>query len=82
MTSGSYYLVIVNGLSVNSTGPATVDYQLTVGGQTGQMTLIGWVWSIIALASTVGMAIGAIDLSRGRREKKTRPKRSNTSRRS
>ena len=34
LTSGSYYLVIVNGLSVNSTGPATVDYQLTVGGRT------------------------------------------------
>ena len=81
MSSGSYYLVIVNGLSVNSTGPATVDYQLTVGGQTGQMTLIGWMWSIIALASTVGMAIGAMDLSRERREKKARPKRSKKSRR-
>jgi hypothetical protein len=80
MTSGSYYLVIVNGLSVNSTGPSTVDYQLTVGGQTGQMTLIGWIWSIIALASTVGMAVGAIDLSRGKREKKVHSKRSNMSR--
>ncbi|HEY3420096.1 MAG TPA: hypothetical protein VGK23_06045 [Methanomassiliicoccales archaeon] len=80
LTSGNYYLVIVNGLSVNSTGPVVVDYHLNIGGQNGQMTVIGWVWSIIALASTVAMAIGVIDLNRGKRTKKAHPKRSNMSR--
>jgi hypothetical protein len=69
LTSGSYYLVIVNGLSVNSTGPVTVDYHLVVGGQTGNMSLIGWIWSGIALAAAVAMAIGTIGLTRGKRRK-------------
>lgn len=80
MTSGNYYLVFVNGLSVNNTGEITVDYQITIGGQTGQMTVIGWIWSIIALASTVAMAVGVVDLARGKRTKKVRSKRSNSSR--
>jgi hypothetical protein len=80
MTSGNYYLVFVNGLSVNNTGAITIDYQITVGGQTGQMTVIGWIWSIIALASTVAMAVGVIDLARGKRTKKVHSKRSNMSR--
>jgi len=70
----SYYLVIVNGLSANSTGPVTVDYQLNIGGQTSQMTIIGWIWSVIALAAMVGVAIGNPYLSK-KTTKRTAPKR-------
>ena len=79
LTSGAYYLVIVNGLSVNSTGTVTVDYHLNVGGQTGNMSLIGWIWSAIALIAAVGMAIGIVRLTRGIRTKPDIPKRTNLS---
>ena len=78
LTTGSYYLVIVNGLSANSTGPVTVDYQLNIGGQTSQMTIIGWIWSVIALAAMVGVAIGIFNLSK-KTTKRTVRKRSNMS---
>jgi len=79
LTSGAYYLVIVNGLSVNSTGPVTVDYHLNIGGQTGNMSLIGWIWSAIAFAAAVLMGIGIIRLTWGKRTKPVSPKRSEPS---
>jgi hypothetical protein len=78
LTSGKYYLVMVNGLSVTSNGPVTVDYHLNVGGQTGQISLISWIWSAIALAATVAMAIGIVNMTRGKRTKPIVSKRSNT----
>jgi hypothetical protein len=80
LTSGQYYLVIVNGLSVTSTGPVTVDYHMDIGGQTGNMSLIGWIWSAIALAAAVAMAIGIVRLTRGKRTKKVSPRRQKNSR--
>ena len=76
MTTGSYYLVIVNGLSANSTGSVTIDYQLNIGGQTGQVSIIGWIWSVIALAAMIGVAIGIFNLSREKRTKRSKSKRS------
>jgi hypothetical protein len=80
LTSGQYYLVIVNGLSANSTGPVTVDYHMNIGGQTGNMSLIGWIWSAVAFAAALAMAFGIIRLTRGKRTKKTAPRRLKNSR--
>jgi hypothetical protein len=79
LTSGQYYLVIVNGLAVPSTGPVTVDYHMNIGGQTGNMSLIGWIWSAIALAAAVAMAIGIVRLTRGKKIKKDKARSSKNS---
>jgi hypothetical protein len=79
LTSGQYYLVILNGLSVTSTGPVTVDYHMDIGGQTSNMSLIGWIWSAIALAAAVAMGIGIVRLTRGKQTKKVTLKRSKNS---
>jgi hypothetical protein len=76
LTTGSYFLVIVNGLSANSTGSVTIDYNLIVGGQLGQMTIIGWIWSVIALASMIGVAVGIFNLDRKKSSKKTARRKS------
>jgi len=78
LSSGEYYLVIVNGLSVNSTGPVTIDYHIDVGSQSGSMSLVGWIWSIVALIAAVAMAVGIIILSQEKRTKPATPKRPNT----
>lgn len=78
LSSGEYYLVIVNGLSVNSTGPVTIDYHVDVGRQSGSMSLIGWIWSFVALIAAMAMAVGIVNLSREKRNKPATPKRPNT----
>lgn len=80
LTSGQYYLVIVNGLSVTSAGPITVDYHMNIGGQTGNMSLVGWIWSAIALAAALAMAFGIIRLTRGKKPKKSAQKSAKSSR--
>ena len=79
LTTGSYYLVIVNGLTANSTGSVTLDYHMNVGGQMSQMTIIGWIWSVIALASMMGVAVGIYNINRVKQPKKVRSRRSNSS---